>query len=391
VAVPAYAGIPVTHRKYTSTVTIITGNEDPDKNESSVAWSKISTGAGTLVFLMGIGNLPGIARKLMEHGRSPETPVALIRWGTRSEQKTLVGTLHNIASLAEENNFQNPAVIVVGEVVKLREKLRWFENKPLFGRRILVTRAREQASALSDKIAALGGEPVEFPVISIAPLDDYSALDRAIQNISSYHWVIFTSVNGVHAFFDRLELLNRDIRDLHGVKICAIGPQTEKALRSLALRVDYVPGNYQAEDIITGLKDKISPGDRILLPRAAVARNLLPESLAALGALVDVVAAYKTVAGSGDAPLIRSMLLNGEIDVITFTSSSTVQNFLSLIGAKQPAGLTGRALVACIGPITAQTAADAGLRVDVVAKEYTIDGLLQAILDHLHMACARQK
>lgn len=382
VAVPAYAGIPVTHRDYTSSVAIITGNEDPTKENSSIDWSKISTGIGTLVFLMGMGNLPAITRKLMEHGRAPDTPVALIRWGTRPEQQTMVGNLGNISHLAEEKGFKNPAIIVVGEVVKLRDKLRWYENKPLFGKRIIVTRSREQASALSQAIERLGGEPVEFPTISITEPDDYAPLDRAIANISSYNWLIFTSVNGVIFFFNRLRTLNHDIRDLAGVRICAIGPQTAKALRSMALRVDYVPAEYQAEEIVQGLQDKIAPGARVLLPRADIARKVLPESLAAMGATVDEVTAYRTVAGSGNAPLIRQMFERNEIDLITFTSSSTVRNFLTMLNATDPAALIGRARVACIGPVTTQTAIEMGLPVEIQAKEYTIDGLLQAILEY---------
>ena len=380
IAVPAYAGIPVTHRSHTSTLAIITGNEDPDKEDSSIQWSKIATGAGTLVFLMGMGNLPAISSKLIEHGRDPQTPVALIRWGTRPEQRTLVGNLANIAGLAQEANFKNPAIIVVGEVVKLRERLRWFEDKPLFGQRILVTRSREQASALSRSIERLGGESVEFPTISITEPLDYTPMDEAIGRVSEYQWFIFTSVNGVKYFFNRLRHLGRDIRDLHGARICAIGPQTRKSLHDLALRVDYVPGEYRAEEIVSGLRELIKPGDRVLLPRADIARGALPVGLAALGARVDEVTAYRTVAGRGNAPLITQMLNDGDIDMITFTSSSTVRNFVELLGPGNVPELIGRALVACIGPITAQTAHELGLTVHIEAKEYTIDGLLQAIL-----------
>lgn len=382
IAVPAYAGIPITHRDYTSSVAIITGNEDPTKENPNIDWSKISTGIGTLVFLMGMGNLPAITSKLVEHGRAPETPVALIRWGTRPEQQTLVGNLGNISRLAVEKGFKNPAVIVVGEVVALRNKLRWYENKPLFGKKIIVTRSREQASLLSQAIERLGGEPVEFPTISITEPEDYASMDRAIANISSYDWLIFTSVNGVTFFFNRLRTLNYDIRDLAGIRICAIGPQTAKALQSMTLKIDYVPGEYQAEEIIKGLQGKITPGTRILLPRADIARKVLPESLSDFGATVDEVIAYRTVTGSGNTPLIRQMLEQGEIDLITFTSSSTVRNFLAMLNTSNPASLLGRARVACIGPITARTAIEMGLTVDIQAKEYTINGLLQAIMEY---------
>ncbi len=382
VAVPAYAGIPVTHRNYTSTLAIITGNEDPGKESSSILWDKIATGAGTLVFLMGMGNLPAICEQLVKHGRPAETPVALIRWGTRPEQRTLVGTLDNISRLAAEADFKNPAIIVVGEVVKLREHLRWFENKPLFGKRVLVTRSREQASILSRSIERLGGEPVEFPTISISAPVDYAPMDRAIRRIGEYKWIIFTSVNGVKYFFDRLRALDRDIRDLHGVRVCAIGPQTQKSLQKLALRVDYVPGEYRAEEIVNGLRDKIMPGDRVLLPRADIARKVLPEGLVQLGADVDEVTAYRTVAGRGNVPLVAGQLERGEIDIITFTSSSTVRNFVEMLGRDKAPGYARRAIVACIGPVTARTALELGLPVHIQPGEYTINGLIQAILDY---------
>ena len=382
VAVPAYAGIPITHREYTSSFAVVTGNEDPAKEISKIDWAKISTGIGTLVFLMGMGNLAAITSKLIEHGRAPETPVALIRWGTRPEQQTLVGNLGNISRLAVEKGFKNPAVIVVGEVVTLRSKLRWYENKPLFGKKIIVTRSREQANPLSQAIADLGGEPVEFPTISIAEPEDYAPLDRAIANISLYDWLIFTSVNGVNCFFKRFCTLNHDIRDLAGIRICAIGLQTAKALQSMMLKVDYVPAEYQAEEIIKGLKDKITPGTRVLLPRADIARNVLPEGLAGLGLIVDEVIAYRTVTGQGNSQLIKQMLEEGEIDLITFTSSSTVQNFLSMLKTSDPVSLLANTRVACIGPITARTAMEMGLTVDIQAKEYTIKGLLEAIVKY---------
>jgi len=380
IAVPAYAGIPVTHRDFTSSLAIITGNEDPTKETSSIQWSKIATGVGTLIFLMGMGNLPGIAQRLIEHGRDSQTPVALIRWGTRPEQKTLVGRLDNIAQLAKEQNFKNPAIIIVGEVVQLRDKLNWFENKPLFGKRILVTRSREQASGLSRAIEQLGGEPVEFPTIAITAPEDNMPLEQALPNLSAYQWLIFTSVNGVTYFFDTLRRLNGDIRDLTGIKICAIGPQTGHALQKMALQVTYIPTEFRAEAIVEGLRDKLAAGDRVLLPRADIARKILPEALTTLGAQVDEVTAYRTVLGTGNAELIRDMLAQGSIDLITFTSSSTVRNFVTLLEAAAPGQLVGAAKVASIGPITSATARELGLPVHIEAHEYTINGLVQAIL-----------
>ncbi|WP_459909525.1 uroporphyrinogen-III C-methyltransferase [Desulfotomaculum defluvii] len=382
ISVPAYAGIPVTHRGYTSTLAIVTGNEDPGKDDSSIAWDKIATGAGTLIFLMGMGNLAGICARLIEYGRSPETPVALIRWGTRPEQRTLVGTLDNIHQRAKEANFKNPAVIVVGEVVKLREKLAWFENRPMFGKRVIVTRSREQASVLAEAIEALGGEPWEFPTIRIADPEDYTPLDNAIADVRSYRWVIFTSVNGVKNFFQRMSENKKDIRDLSDVRLCAIGPKTREELENRGLAVDYVPGEYRAEEIVEGLKGKVLPGDRILLPRADIARKLLPQALEEMGAQVHEVVAYRTVLGDGNAAAIRESLANGDINVVTFTSSSTVQNFVKLIGEEGLPQLMDKVVVASIGPITSNTARKLGLRVDVEAKEYTIDGLVQAITDY---------
>ena len=384
ISVPAYAGIPVTHRGYTSTLAIITGNEDPDKEDSSIAWDKIATGAGTLVFLMGMGNLPGICARLMEFGRSPETPVALIRWGTRPEQRTLTGTLADIQAKALEASFKNPAVIMVGEVVKLRDQLAWFENRPLFGQRVVVTRSREQASALSSAIETLGGEPWEFPTIQIASPEDFAPLDRVISDVRSYRWVIFTSVNGVKMFFERMRINRKDIRDLSDVRVCAIGPRTRQELEQRGLVVDYVPGGYRAEEIIEGLRGKVLPGDRILLPRADIARKLLPQSLEEMGAVVHEVHAYRTILGDGDASAIREALANGEIQVVTFTSSSTVRNFVKLVGGEGLPALLEKVVVASIGPITSGTARDLGLRVDVEAEEYTIDGLVQALLKHFN-------
>ncbi|BAF59154.1 MAG: uroporphyrinogen-III C-methyltransferase [Pelotomaculum sp.] len=382
VAAPAYAGIPVTHRDCTSALTIVTGNEDPLKEDSRIAWDKISTGAGTLVFLMGMANLPFIAGKLIENGRPAETPAAVIRWGTVPGQQTVTGTLGDISEKASRAGLKNPAVIIVGEVVALRDRLNWFEKKPLFGRRVLVTRSREQASALSEAIEALGGQAVEFPAIRVAEPEDYSPLDRAIEGLDSFRWVIFTSVNGVESFFRRLRQHRKDIRELRPVRLCAIGPKTREALEAYGLLVDYVPDEYRAEEIVRGLAGKIRAGDRVLLPRADVARKVLPDALAELGADVTEVTAYRTVTGDGGGTPVREMLRDGEIHMITFTSSSTVRNFVKLLGEGGLDRLLAGVKVACIGPITAATARELSIRVDVVAKEYTIEGLVRAILEY---------
>lgn len=384
IAAAAYAGIPVTHRDFTSTFAIITGNEDPLKEDSSIEWAKISTGIGTLVFLMGMANLPHIMKRLIENGRSPKTPAALVRWGTRPEQRTLVGTLEDITRKAEAANFKNPALIIVGEVVSLRDKLNWYEKKPLFGKRVLVTRSREQASVLSEALEALGAEPLEFPTIGVAEPENYAPLDQAVSNLGSYKWVIFTSVNGVEYFFKRLRYHRKDIRELAGAKICAIGPKTGEALEKYGLIVDYVPVEFRAEEILKVLQGKIAAGDRVLLPRADIARVLLPEALTGLGALVDEVTAYRTVSGDGHGKRIVEMLRKGEIHVITFTSSSTVRNFVNMLGATDLNNLLADVTVACIGPVTADTARDMGVRVNLVAEEYTIEGLVKSILNYFN-------
>ena len=381
IAVPAYAGIPVTHRDFTSSLAVITGHEDPTKKNTSVAWDKLASGVGTLVFLMGVENLPFIVKKLLEGGRAPDTPVALVRWGTRPEQATLTGNLDNIVNKVQEAEFHSPAVIIVGEVVSLREKLKWFEDKPLFGKRIVVTRSRSQASVLSQRIEELGGEPLEFPVIEIVPPADYTPMDRSIAHISTYHWLIFTSVNGVESFFDRLRYQQKDIRDLKGLRLCAIGPKTKEALEQKGLIVDHMPSEYRAEAIIENLKGVLKPGEKVLLPRADIARKILSETLTAMGAAVDSVEAYRTLRGTADVAHLREMLRDKLIHIVTFTSSSTVRNFVELLGEDAKALLAGVTL-ASIGPITTSTGEKLGLKIDLEAREYTIEGLLQVIVDY---------
>lgn len=380
ISVPAYAGIPVTHREFTSNFAVITGNEDPTKEDSNIAWEKIATGIGTLIFLMGMGNLAKIVAKLTEHGRSPATPVALIRWGTRPEQQTLVGTLADIVEKREAAGFSNPAIIIVGEVVNLREKLAWFENKPLFGKRIVVTRSREQASAFARQLESLGAEVWEFPTIKITDPQDFGPLDKAIENLSQYQWIMFTSPNGVERFFSRMSFLSKDIRSLAGIRICAIGPQTKKMLALRGLIVDYVPEEYVAEAMIEGLKKFDWQGKSVLLPRADIARALLPQALQEMGAMVDDVVCYQTVRGNGDAVVLKQMLADGEIHAVTFTSSSTVKNFIELLNSDQYQQLLSTVVLASIGPITTTAAKELGLDVRVEAVQYTIPGLVESLL-----------
>ncbi|MGD8770441.1 MAG: uroporphyrinogen-III C-methyltransferase, partial [Desulfobacterales bacterium] len=276
IAAPAYAGIPLTHRKFTSTLAFVTGHEDPLKEESSIDWAALAKGIGTLVFLMGVKNLPFITHRLIHHGMDPDTPVALIRWGTTPRQTTVTGTLHTISERAKDAGFKPPAIIVVGHVVKLREMLKWFENRPLMGLRIVVTRAREQASELVERLSDLGAECLECPTITVVPPDDFNPLDTAIQNLSTYEWLVFTSVNGVNFFFNRLYEKNKDVRALRNVNTAVIGPATAKRLFDFGLHSDIVPESYRAESIIKAFGDKDINGKKILLPRAKEARPILP-------------------------------------------------------------------------------------------------------------------
>lgn len=388
-AVPAYAGIPVTHRGYTTEVAFVTGHEDPTKTESTINWEKLSTAVGTIVFFMGVKNLPYIVEELTKNGRSPETPVALIRWGTTPKQETLSGTLADIVQRVKEKGFKAPAITIVGEVVKLREQLHWFEDRPLFGKRVVVTRSRSQASDLVEALSEAGAVPLEFPTIRVVPpADDYAALDGAIMRIRSqaapeppvYDWLVFTSVNGVEHFFARLELAG-DVRDLKGLKLAAIGPATAAALERRGLRIDFVPPEYRAESVVEGLLERGIKGQRVLIPRALEAREVLPEKLAEAGADVELATSYETVLDDSGSRELKHMLTAGEIDIITFTSSSTVKNFAALLDGYDLSALPASVMVACIGPVTADTAKELGFRVDLVAGEYTIPGLVRALIE----------
>ncbi|MDO8589061.1 MAG: uroporphyrinogen-III C-methyltransferase [Armatimonadota bacterium] len=382
IAVPAYAGIPVTHRKICSTLGIITGHEDPGKTESSIKWDKIATGIDTMVFLMGVENLSNIVAGLLDNGRSADTPIALIRWGTRANQETLVGTLRDIIEKVNKTGFKSPAVTVVGDVVRLRDTLRWFDNRPLFGKKVLVTRSREQASVLTEALQELGAEVIEFPVIKIVPPADWAPVDEAVGKIGSFDWLIFTSANGVDRLAVRLLETGRDVRALAGPKIAAIGPATAEALESLGMRVDYVPNEFVAEAVVKQFPEEVR-GKRILLARAGAAREVLPEKLAERGAEVTVATVYETVLEDSNAAEVKQMLSDGEIDIVTFTSSSTVKNFAALVGSNGKLSIPESVTVACIGPVTAKTAEDSGLKPDVVAGEYTIEGLVSALSTRL--------
>ncbi len=387
-AAPAYAGIPVTHRGITTDMAFVTGHEDPTKETTDVNWEHLATAVGTICFFMGIKNLPVITERLMTFGRAPETPVALVRWGTTPRQQTLVGTLADIADKAVEAKFKAPAITIVGEVVNLREQLAWFEDKPLFGKTAIVTRSRAQASDLSQRFVELGAEVLEFPTIKITDPEDWTPVDEAIRNLAVYDWVVFTSVNGVDQFFDRMEEMGVDARQFAGCRIAAIGPATAARCMGHGIRPDYVPDEYVAEGVLEGFCERgVGEGTRFLIPRALEAREVMPDTLRERGAIVDVVTVYRTVLGAGEQSVL-ARLADGTVDIITFTSSSTVKNFMKLTEGTEIAATMDSALIASIGPITSDTARELGLTVGVEAEEYTIPGLVDAVVANVAAADA---
>ena len=383
VAAPAYAGIPVTHRNVSTSVVFVTGHEDPTKGRSDVDWARIAKGADTLVLYMGVGRLKEISTELVAAGRSPETPVACVRWGTISEQRTVTGTLEDIAERVAEADLKPPAITVVGDVVALREAgLDWYERRPLFGRCVVVTRARAQAGELSVELERLGAEVYEFPTIQIQAPEDFGPLDAAIRDLDSFGCFVFTSVNGVEAFLERLWHHGLDLRAVpRRAKVAAIGPATAQRIEEVGLRVDVVPEEYRAEALIEVLETDSIAGERVLIPRAKVAREILPDKLREAGAEVVVPPAYESAPSSEGKNELARRLGAGEVDCVTFTASSTVENFVGAFGPGEAVGLLAETRVVCIGPITAETARGYGLRVDTEAEEYTILGLVEAVED----------
>jgi uroporphyrinogen III methyltransferase/synthase len=382
IAAAAYAGIPLTHRELASTLAFITGHEDPDKKESGIDWSSLASGIGTLVFFMGVKNLPHITKNLIDHGRSPDTPVALIRWGTTPAQQTVSGTLQTIVEKVRAAGLKAPAITVVGEVVNLRRSLKWFENRPLLGKRIVVTRTREQASDLVRLLSEEGAECLEYPSIKIKPPADPEPLRRAVENVAAYDWIVFTSVNGVSFFFEQLYAAGKDVRALSRLQTAAIGPATAQRLLDFGLTSDIVPETYRAESVVAAFEKVKLKGSRVLLPRAREARPILPRELAKMGAKVDEIPAYETLKATENADDLIKQLAEKRVDLITFTSSSTVKNFKELLAAENFQKLVQGALIASIGPITTATAKESGFDVHITAESYTIPGLVEAILKY---------
>jgi uroporphyrinogen III methyltransferase/synthase len=380
-AVPTYAGIPLTHRDHTASVAFVTGHEDPTKPESKLHWKELATGIGTLVFFMGMKNLKNIVDNLISHGRSADTPVALIQWGTRTDQKVVEGTLKDIVHKVKEAKIGPPAIIVVGEVVGLRKKLNWFESKPLFGKRIVVTRSRDQASVFAETLIDRGATPIEFPSIDVVPPADWSELDAALDGLDTYQWIIFTSANAIKFFFERLRSRGMDIRSLRSNRICVVGPKTAEALEQYSLKPDLIPQEFKAEGVLAALGGEEVKGSRFLIPRAKVARELIPEKLREKGAEVTVATAYENVRPATDVDRVRKLFEEKKIAAVTFTSSSTVHNFVEMLGQKEYKNLVSGVTVACIGPVTAKTAEEYGLKVDIMPKDYTIPALVDAMVE----------
>ncbi|MBW1893720.1 MAG: uroporphyrinogen-III C-methyltransferase [Deltaproteobacteria bacterium] len=379
IAAPAYAGIPLTHRQFTSTLAFVTGHEDPKKSTSSIDWKSLAKGIGTIVFLMGVKNLPNIVDRLIDHGKPPETPVAIVRWGTTARQVTVEGTLDTIVEKVKASGLKPPSIIVVGDVVTLRNSMNWFEKRPLMGKKIIVTRARSQASDLVGILSDLGAECIEFPTIEIFVAENTSPLEEAIDNISRYNWLIFTSVNGVKFFFEKLFEKGLDSRTLGNIRTAAIGPATSARLLDFGIKSDIVPESYRAESIIEAFsKEKIN-GAEILLPRAGGARPILPIELEKMGAKVHEVISYHAGPVSENADQLIAMLEERSVDLVTFTSSSTVTNFKALLPDDRVEELMEGTDIVSIGPITTETAEKLGFKVTLTAEDYTIPGLCDAI------------
>ncbi len=375
VAGPAYAGIPVTHRGSNSHVTFFTGHENPEKSASSIDFGALAKLGGTQVMLMGVERIEAISREMLASGMRADLPVALVRWATTARQETLVGTLENIAQLVAERGFAAPAVAVFGDVVSLRQQLNWFEGRPLAGKRVVVTRTRTQAGALSSQLRALGADVLELPTIRIEPPGDVHGFAELVQDAHAYDWIVFTSPNGVNSFFELFYKLYDDAREIGGAKIAAIGPATAQRVRDFRVHVDLQPEEFVAEGLVRAFKKEGGVENlRILLARAEKARDVLPRELSAMGAIVDDGIAYRTVPETRDDNGARHRLLEEGADLITFTSSSTVENYMAL-GLPWPSGMQ----VASIGPVTSDTARELGLQVDVEARRHDIPGLVDAI------------
>ncbi len=382
IAAPAYAGIPVTHRDHTSFVSFITGHENPAKKDSSMQWDVYAKSDATLVFLMGVKNLANIVKNLIEHGKPADTPIALVRWGTTTKQQTVTGTLDTIVDVVKKAGIKSPSIIIIGHVVSLRKELAWFDQRPLFGKNIVITRARTQASNLVSKLTKLGAHCIEIPTIEIVPPADLTPLKNSIENIKDYSWLVFTSVNGVKYFFDTLFEMGKDVRALGHLNFACIGPVTKERLMDYGIVSDILPETYRAESVVDAFASINMQDQKVLLPRAKVARTILPEELTKMGASVDEITAYETLLSEDSKDQLIDLLEDNEIDAVTFTSSSTVSNFMTLLEGKDKQALLENVITASIGPITSDTARSLKVDPDIEAKDYTISGLIDALMTY---------
>ena len=393
IAAPAYAGIPVTHRGIAAGFTVVSGSEDPSKPESSVRWEELARSlaahGGTLMTLMGWASIEKILDALQRAGLSADTPVALVQWGTWSRQRTVTGTLATAAGKGRAAGLSAPVVAVIGEVVSLRDELAWFDNRPLFGKRVLVTRSRTQASRMCELLEDAGAIAVELPAIAITPPEDFAPLDDAVARLPEYGWVIFASVNAVDSVFERLELMGKDARAFGAARVGAIGPATAAALGRRGIRPDFTPSRSVSSAALEELAAYDWSGVPVLLPAADIGRDELADGLSRMDAEVKRVTAYRTITPPDAAQRARDAFAEG-IDIVTFTSSSTVRNLLALLdtppsppeGGNTRGGTLSGSLIACIGPVTAGTARELGLRVDIEADEHTVEGLAQSLISH---------
>ena len=383
IGVPGYAGIPITYPGGGDTLTFIRGHEDEGRAPASIDWASLAHLDGTLVCYAGPQQLTEMLGALLAHGRSPADSAAVIYNGTLPTQETIAGTLREVADTINGSSDRRPAILVVGRVVALREHLRWFDARPLFGKRILVTRPKDQSMDLVERLEAMGAEAVEAPMIRILPPDDDGPLADACERAGEFDWIVFSSANAVDAFMEQLLAGPKDLRALGGVRLCAVGPSTAEQLADYGLKVDLTPPEYRAEAVLRALSDSGDVrGLKVLLPHADIGRELLAEELRKQGADVTEVVAYRTIAVEADRegdPDIYHMLLERSIDAVTFTSASAVRNFVRLLGAEPAADLLGATVVACIGPVTAEAAAHANVKTTIQPANYTIPALVDAI------------
>jgi len=376
IAAPMYAGIPVTHRGLSTSVTFVTGHEDPAKPHTQTNWSALAKSGGTIVLYMGVKTLSAITRALIDGGMPPEVPAAAIQWGTHPKQRTVVATLETIADKAVEKNIASPSIIIIGWSVVLRDELNWFEQRPLFGKRIVVTRATQQAQALSEKLRELGADVIEMPATQVARLD-LAPLRAAVRDLSAYQWLILTSQNAVSIFWEQLLGERRDARALAGLRIAAVGPATAGALLEHGIAVDVIPERFVAEGLLEKMRERDDvSGKRVLYVTAEGARDVLPRGLEELGAEVVVLECYRSILdGEGAARLARAIEA-GKVDLATFTSGSAVRGYVEAVGED----LAARIPAASMGPQTTQALRDAGIEARIEARESTIDGLVSAVL-----------